>query len=142
MNVTGLSRRITLFAVGASVVMLSALLVFGWWAASRIDGDATQRQARSIAIGLDEVAERTQIEQDSSAIWDDAVANVRASNDAWIAENLAEWVSEYYGHDRVYLCASADKDGYYLARGWEAIERDVGDHRLTVFVKPTGASAG
>jgi diguanylate cyclase (GGDEF)-like protein len=37
------------------------------------------------------------------------VINLRANNDAWLAENLAEWVSEYFGHDRVYLLDAANR---------------------------------
>ncbi|HZY67621.1 MAG TPA: diguanylate cyclase, partial [Devosia sp.] len=103
-----LSRQVTRISVVIAALMLTTLFGFGWWAGARIDDAARERQARSIATGLVEIAERTQVEQDSSAIWDDAVTNLRAMNDAWLAENLAEWVSEYFGHDRVYLLDGTD----------------------------------
>jgi sensor domain CHASE-containing protein len=53
--------------------------------------------------GLQEQADELPIEQDSSAQWDDAVVAVRANDGPWMAENLVEWMSEYYGHDRVYV---------------------------------------
>nr|WP_269468088.1 bifunctional diguanylate cyclase/phosphodiesterase [Devosia ureilytica] len=62
-----------------------------------------------LAAGLEEIEERIPIEQDSSAIWDDAVLNLRENNDAWLAENLAEWVSEYFAHDRVYILGPNDE---------------------------------
>src|SRR5688572_30178678 len=83
---SSLSRQITRVSVLVAAVMLATLSGFGWWAATRIDSEALDRQARAIATGLEEVAERTVIEQDSSAIWDDSVINLRANNDAWLAE--------------------------------------------------------
>lgn len=76
---------------------------FAWWAASRIDDRSIARETQAIRRGLREISDRLPVEQDSSAIWDDAVVNLRAGNEAWIAENLAEWMSEYFGHDRVYI---------------------------------------
>jgi len=52
--------------------------------------------------------ERIPVEQDSSVLWDEAVLNLRAGNEDWIAGNLAEWVSEYFGHDRVFLLDADD----------------------------------
>jgi GNAT superfamily N-acetyltransferase len=37
---------------------------------------------------------------------------------------------------QVYLCARPELHGFYARQGWEPIERDVGEKRLTVFVKP------
>lgn len=90
-------------SVVVAALMLTTLFGFGWWAAQQIDDDARTQQASAIATGLSEIAERTQVEQDSSAIWDDSVLNLRSRNDEWLAENLAEWMSSYFGHDRVYL---------------------------------------
>lgn len=87
-----------------------------------------------------DLEERPQYSPWLAALWVEPEARSRGVAAALSDRILAEAAA--LGHDRVYLCASADKDGYYLARGWEAIERDVGEHRLTVFVKPTGASAG
>lgn len=61
------------------------------------------RQARAVRRGLADIMERMPVEQDSSAIWDDSVINFRAGNDFWVADNLAEWMSAYFGHDRIYL---------------------------------------
>lgn len=104
-----LSRQVLRFSAVIALLMMSALLGVGWWAASRIDSDARDRQARAIATGLVEIAERTQIEQDSSALWDESVLNLRSNNDVWLAENLAEWISEYFGHDHVYIIDAADR---------------------------------
>src|SRR5437868_578504 len=91
---------LSLAFAGLLLVMVGGL---AWWAASQIDDEALQRQLRSVRIGLQEISDKIPVEQDSSAQWDDAVTNVRAGNDQWIADNLAEWMSQYYGQDRLYL---------------------------------------
>jgi diguanylate cyclase (GGDEF)-like protein len=98
-----LSRQISLLSAVFGVVLVTALGGFGWWAANRIDERSTTRQIRSVEIGLQEMADRVPVEQDTSVVWDEAVVNLRAGNDAWIAENLAEWISAYFGHDYVFL---------------------------------------
>jgi len=61
------------------------------------------KQTRAVHRGLLEIMERIPVEQDTSVIWDEAVLNLRKRDGDWIAENLAEWMSEYFGHDRVFL---------------------------------------
>jgi diguanylate cyclase (GGDEF)-like protein len=99
------------------VVMVSMMVGLGWWAAARIDARLAERQTRFVSLGLTEIAERTIVEQDSSAIWDDAVLNLRIQKDAWIAENLAEWVSSYFGHDEVYLLDARDSPVRAVSQG-------------------------
>jgi len=83
-----------------------------------------------VQIGLKEIAERVPVEQDTSIAWDEAVTNLRAANDFWIGDNLAEWMSDYFHHDEIYLLDAANvpvravRDGkripdedYQLVRG-------------------------
>lgn len=104
--------RVLLFAVAA--VSLAALS-FGWWAADQIDNASVAQQRRSVTVGLQEIADRIPVEQDSSAIWDDSVLNLRSGNEPWLAENLAEWMSEYFGHDKVYIL---DRTGQVVRAVW------------------------
>ena len=39
------------------------------------------------------------------------------------------------GFRRVYLCAPKERRRFYTRQGWAPIEEDVGEHKLTVFVK-------
>ena len=64
------------------------------------------RQSRAVQRGLAEITARIPIEQDSSVIWDDAVTNLRAGNGPWIADNIGEWMSEYFKHDLIYILDS------------------------------------
>lgn len=97
------SSRLSAAVVLVSFMLTTALAILGWWAAVKIDDRSIARETKAVITGLDELLDRIPHEQDSSAIWTEAVVNVRAGNDDWIAENLAEWLSEYFGHDRVYL---------------------------------------
>lgn len=106
---TSLSRQITYLSIAFAVTLVAVLGSFGWWAASRIDDRSIARETRAVNAGLHEIALRLPVEQDSSAIWDDAVVNLRVGNEPWIAENLAEWMSEFFGHDRVYLLDPANR---------------------------------
>lgn len=103
-----LSRRVSILAAATAALMLFSFFGFGMWAASRIDAHSLEKQVQAIATGVSEIADRTQVEQDSSVQWDDAVEKLRAGDDAWLADNLAEWMSQYFGHDRVYLLDASD----------------------------------
>jgi diguanylate cyclase (GGDEF)-like protein len=90
-------------AVAIAMAWVVTLSLLGWWASSEIDGQANQRQNKRAEFGLTELMERLPKEQDSSAIWDEAVSAVRANDGDWMAENLVEWLGEFYGHERVYV---------------------------------------
>jgi predicted GNAT family N-acyltransferase len=48
---------------------------------------------------------------------------------SYAAENLLQ---EF---QRIYLCAVSARHDFYARQGWVPIERDVGEKRLTVFIK-------
>ncbi|NGP16498.1 CHASE4 domain-containing protein [Devosia aurantiaca] len=116
-----LSSQIAYVSYGFAVTLVVVLATFGWWAASRIDDRAMARQTRSVFAELSELAARIPVEQDSSAIWDDSVVNLRLNNEPWIAENLAEWMSEHFNHDRVYLL-NAENNVERAVRNGEQID--------------------
>lgn len=97
-----LTRQLLLAALVATFWVVS-IVVLGWWAASEIDHESEMRQASHARAALQELLERLPKEQDSLAIWDEAVIGVRNNDGPWMAENLAEWVSAFYGHDRIYV---------------------------------------
>jgi hypothetical protein len=39
------------------------------------------------------------------------------------------------GIGRAYLCARPERSGFYQGLGWTPIEREVGRHRLGVFIR-------
>lgn len=112
-----LSRQITNLSIVFALALIAAVGFFGWWAASRIDDRSIARQAHAIQTGLADIAARLPVEQNSSAIWDDAVLNLRSGNGPWIEENLTVWMSDYFGHDRVYILDSANEAAHAARDG-------------------------
>lgn len=104
-----LSRQITNLSIVFVLALIAAVGCFGWWAASRIDDRSIARQAHAVQTGLADIEKRIPVEQNSSAIWDDAVLNLRSDNEPWIEENLTAWMSKYFGHDQVYVLDSANR---------------------------------
>jgi diguanylate cyclase (GGDEF)-like protein len=102
-STTSLSRQISYLSFALAATLVAIIGSFSWWAASTIDERSMARQASAVQRGLTEALERIPVEQDSSVAWDDAVLNLRAGNEFWIADNLAEWMSDYFGHNRVYI---------------------------------------
>jgi diguanylate cyclase (GGDEF)-like protein len=90
-------------AIAVALAWVLSMSLLGWWAASEIDEQSYARQASRATFGLAEIMERVPKEQDSSAVWDEAVLAVRANDEDWLAENLVEWLGEFYGHERVYV---------------------------------------
>lgn len=106
----------------AVMLALTLVLAFGMaalWAVDRIDTKELIEERQSIAAGLSARRQRIALDQDGSIVWDDAVINLRSDNQGWIAENLAEWMGEHFGHDRVYVLAPDNR----LVRGAASGER-------------------
>ncbi len=112
-----LSRQITNLSIVFAVALMAAVGCFGWWAASRIDDRSMARQTRSVQTGLADIVKRIPVEQNSSAMWDDAVLNLRSGNAPWIEENLTVWMSEYFGHDQVFVLDPANKAIFAASNG-------------------------
>ncbi|MDB5615624.1 MAG: diguanylate cyclase, partial [Devosia sp.] len=117
---TSLSRQIAVMSYLFAAILVTVLGSFGWWAGSRIDDRAMADEIRAVHDELAEVAERIPVEQDSSAIWDDAVINLRINNIPWIRNNLAEWMSEHFGHDQIFILDPKNEVVRAVERGAEA----------------------
>jgi diguanylate cyclase (GGDEF)-like protein len=102
------TQPIALVAITLALTLVIAFAMAAGWAADRIDTRELVEERQNIAAGLSARKQRIAVEQDSSALWDDAVVNLRLNNQDWLAENLVDWMSEYFGHDRVYVLAPDD----------------------------------
>lgn len=112
-----LSRQISILAFALAGALVALLAGFGWWAASNIDDRSIARETRAVLKGLGEATTSIPLDQDSAVVWDDAVIYTRADDHEWIADNLAEWMSEYYGFDRVYLLDASDRPFHVVEDG-------------------------
>ncbi|MEE2951480.1 MAG: EAL domain-containing protein [Pseudomonadota bacterium] len=108
-NTKTINERVVRWVSLTALVAVGSAVAFGWWAASTIDRHALNVENQLIRTGLDDLKQRIPLDQDSSAVWNDSVLNARSNNGPWLAENLVEWMGEYYGYQRVYLLDALDK---------------------------------
>jgi diguanylate cyclase (GGDEF)-like protein len=111
-------RRLT---IGSILVFVScAVLVTGvaLGSAAWVDAIAKNRHQRMVDFTLGKSVEKIPHDQESVAIWDDSVINVRnAFNPAWVDVNLGVWMYDYFKHDRVYILDRKDRVLYTMADG-------------------------
>jgi N-acetylglutamate synthase-like GNAT family acetyltransferase len=94
------------------------------------DGEAFLGTASVIASDL---AERPQLTPWVAAVWVEPQARGRGVGGALV--NRATQDCFALGIGRAYLCARPQRSTFYEGLGWIPIERDVGPHRLSVFVR-------
>ncbi len=112
-----LSRRLNLTVAITAFVALSLLVGFAYWAVSLVDRQAMERQVRFVQGGLHAVLTSLPVEQDSAVVWDDAVLKVKENDQAWMAENLGEWMGSYFGHDRDYVLNEGNQSVHAMNDG-------------------------
>jgi len=97
------TSQVTLIVLALAAFSLAMLVGFGFFATLETDRNSLTKQKAFVAAGLaDETAELIR-QQTSVALWDDSVLAARNGDQAWMAENLGEWMHAYYGLDRVYV---------------------------------------
>jgi diguanylate cyclase (GGDEF)-like protein len=107
-----LASFVVVFAVAA--MLLGGFLL---WSAGQIDDNAVTRQAQRVIHAVQSVRTSTPREQESVAIWDDAVVAARDRNQSWLHTNIGKWMFEYFGHDETYLLAPDDTPIYAAVDG-------------------------
>ena len=94
------------------------------------DGAAFLGTASVIASDL---AERPQLTPWIAAVWVEPHARSRGVGGALVGRAARDCFA--LGIARAYLCARPALTSFYERLGWIAIERDVGEHGLTVFIQ-------
>lgn len=103
-----------LAVISAAVLVITVV----FWSATRSDEVARDRLYRIVAYALEKSVEKIPYDQESVAIWDDAVVNVRnAYDERWVNINLGVWMYDYFKHDRVYVLDAQDRILYAMAGG-------------------------
>jgi N-acetylglutamate synthase-like GNAT family acetyltransferase len=80
-----------------------------------------------------DLAERPQLTPWVAAVWVDPAARRRGVGAALVDRAAQDCFA--LGVGRAYLCARPQRSSFYQALGWSAIERDVGPHHMTVFIR-------
>ena len=95
--------------------MLGAVLILS---ASRSDQLSQARLHQVVEYALAKNVERVPYDQESVAIWDDAVRFAKDEFDLkWVDINLGVWMYDYFKHDRSYVLNAEDQVLYGMADG-------------------------
>ena len=104
---SGLTVAFTFFML-AAVLMLSA---------KRSDQLSQARLHQVVEYALAKSIERVPYDQESVAIWDDAIKFVQGFDHKWVDINLGVWMYDYFKHDRSYVLNAEDQVVYSMADG-------------------------
>jgi diguanylate cyclase (GGDEF)-like protein len=114
-------RTFSMLVLAAFVVVfaIAAILLGGFllWSAGQIDDNAISRQAQRVIHAVQAQRTFTPREQESVAIWDDAVVAARDHDKSWLESNIGKWMFEYFGHDESYVLAPDDAPIYAAIDG-------------------------
>lgn len=94
--------------------------------------DGTEFLGTCSVIASD-LAERPQLSPWVAAVWVEPQARRRGIGGALVDRATQDCFA--LGVDRAYLCARPERSGFYEGLGWLRIERDVGPHHLSVFIR-------
>lgn len=107
-----LASFVVVFAVAA--ILLGGFLL---WSAAQIDDNAVSRQAQRVIHAVQIQRSTTPREQESVAIWDDAVKAARDNDQSWLHDNIGRWMFSYFGHDESYVLRPDNTPVYASADG-------------------------
>lgn len=106
--------------VSAATVAFTILLLGStlYLSATQSDQLSRERLHQVVQYALRKSIEKVPYDQESVAIWDDAVKNVREKFDAkWVDINLGVWMFDYFKHDRSYVLDGENSVLYAMADG-------------------------
>jgi diguanylate cyclase (GGDEF)-like protein len=127
------SRNIVLPVAMILFATAIGCVVFIGWTASSVDQRAIAKQRQIVTSVLAESVRRLAHEQESVAVWDDAVNALRDPDRIdWVHDNLGAWLDEYFGHDAVAIVDAAGEPVYLLVDGHIAALAEYGSLRRVV----------
>lgn len=110
--------RTALPILGAAVLgagIVAAVLV---WSGSSSDEVAVERQEQLAELVISRLQTSLARDQDSTAIWDDAVREVKSPTGAeWVDANLGSWMLGYFNLDIIFILDSENRPIYAFADG-------------------------
>jgi N-acetylglutamate synthase-like GNAT family acetyltransferase len=92
------------------------------------------------SVIVSDLAERPHLTPWVAAVWVEPHARQRGVGGALV--NRATRDCFALGVSRAYLCAQPTRSAFYERLDWTPIERDVGPHRLSVFIRDAVPEAG
>jgi sensor domain CHASE-containing protein len=112
-----LPRRLSIVVASVSLFSIALIIALGWWAMSTVDHGVEEREIAFANKGLQDSYARIPKEQESSTIWDEAVVKVKEGDQAWMQENMSEWMGSYFGHNQVFILDDKDTPVHAMNEG-------------------------
>ena len=135
-----LTSQVTLTVLALAAFSLAIVVGFGFFATLEADRDLLEKQKIFVTNGIaDEVAAVVR-QQTSVVVWDELVTAAKSGNQAWMSENLGEWMYAYYGHDRVYVLDDAGRPVHAMRDGKTVAADIYGEERFAI--EPSVESCG
>jgi diguanylate cyclase (GGDEF)-like protein len=101
--------------VAFTILLIASML---YLSAMQSDNLSRERLHKVVELALGKSIEKLPYDQESVAIWDDAVKNVKSAFDPkWVDINLGVWMFEYFKHDRSYVLNAENSVLYAMADG-------------------------
>ena len=98
-----LSFHIVWISLAFGSFLVIALVLCATWMAREIDNAALNEQKNAIATSIERTGRRVQLDQNTAANRTDGVFYSTHGRFAWVPSGLAEWISQQFKHDRVYV---------------------------------------
>lgn len=111
-------------AIAATIFAALVLACTGvYWATHESDEVSVERQARSARHVMEASVDELALQQQTVAVWDDAVAHIVADQRdmSWIHNNIGWWLYRIFRHDEVFILDGYDRPIYAAARGEQAL---------------------
>jgi len=112
-----LTSQVTLIVVALAAFSLAIVIGFGFFATLETDRASLEKQKAFVSAGVADATAEVVRQQTSVTVWDDSVIAVRQGDQAWMSENLGEWMHSYYGIDRVYVLDSGGRPIHAMRDG-------------------------
>ncbi len=102
------------------IVVAVTVCVVAWaliYAALHIDEAAIDRQTRLVERSVANKSVEVTVQQQASAIWDEAVNRITVGDMEWINNHLGTWLNEYYNFDSAYIVDLNNEPVYAMVDG-------------------------
>ncbi|WP_077146540.1 bifunctional diguanylate cyclase/phosphodiesterase [Sphingopyxis sp. KK2] len=129
--------RVSLPVLAILLLVAASLATVALLAANQSNRLTADRQETLLRGGLAARAARVGYEQESTAIWNEALR--RSSGEPidpkWFDDNLGVWMHDYYGHDEAYVLNRRNRPIYAMQDGSRALPQSY-DSRLARSAAP------
>ncbi|MCX7306263.1 MAG: EAL domain-containing protein [Hyphomicrobiales bacterium] len=112
-----LTSQVTVVVVALAAFSLAIVVGFGFFATLETDRVSLEKQQAFVSTGVADAVAEVVRQQTSVTVWDDSVTAARQNDQAWMSENLGEWMHAYYGIDRVYVLDPAGNPVHAMRDG-------------------------